>query len=226
MRTKKNVPLYEILAYIASLWIAAEVGYRVMPPLLGFSTSYNVDPLPNALYYLFWVLVSLSVFRPLFTHIRFDKKMWHYAAACLGFATLLVVSLKILSTQSLFTANPSPAIDFLVATPWYFLPKSVEILVQQTLIAALILALFRHYRDLRAVIVGYAIIFGGAHILFFAFGTTLNSYAFAMTIGSILSALIFPYVILRVPSGFVYSYMIHVTYYLVFALLTRTLLGG
>jgi len=113
--------------------------------------------------------------------------------------------------------------DLPLSTPWYFVPKFTELLFQQVLITALVLVLHAYYRSLNQVMLAYAVFFGGAHVLLFIASTTVpTAHATVMTIGSIFSALIFPRLILRVKSGFVYNFMIHFAFYVILALILHT----
>jgi hypothetical protein len=111
----------------------------------------------------------------------------------------------------------APYTDILFATPWYFLPKAVEILVQQLLIAVLVLELYHAFKTLKEVIVAYAVCFGGAHIALFFFNGSSTDYSIIMTVGALLTSLIFPRLILNVRGGFVYTFMIHFVFYILLA---------
>jgi len=103
------------------------------------------------------------------------------------------------------------------ATAWFFLPKATEILVQQVLVTALILGLYFRFHSLEKVMLWYATTFGVAHVsVFFLFGF-ITPYVSVVTVGAVLSALIFPYFILRVRGGFIYNYVIHFSFYIVLA---------
>lgn len=218
-------PLYQILGEIAALWAAAMVGYFIILPIFGISNSYNEAPVAIAVYFLFWLGVSMFTFSDLYRELLpVEKLLWVYGVACIAFgaaAWALLVLLTSLPDPTGFAM--SPYTDLLLATPWYFLPKGVDIFVQQTLIAALVLALAREFKSVRQVSIAYALCFGSVHILLFILSGAPTPYALVMTIGSLLSAAVFPYLILKVRGGFVYAYMIHFAFYLALALAVHAL---
>lgn len=218
-----HVPLYALLGDIAALWTITSVGYYFLLPVFGFSLSYNAAPVVISGYYIFWAVVSVMVFWNFFEDwIEFEHRVWIYAALSLGFAGAVWGGLYTLAhLPAVYNTSFRAAADILTATPWYFLPKAVEILVQQVLVAALVLALWAHFRSFHEVRLGYAIIFGGAHVALFMLNSAPTAYAALMTIGAICSTFIFPYLILRVKSGFIYAYMIHFMFYVTLALALR-----
>ena len=99
-----------------------------------------------------------------------------------------------------------------VATPSYFLPKSIEILFQQLLVVALVLALTAQRYSIRRISIYCALAFGAAHILL-AFGGVPIGYVIRFMLSAMVFGFVFPYLLLRVRNGLAYSYMIHWTYY-------------
>jgi hypothetical protein len=112
-----------------------------------------------------------------------------------------------------------------LATPWYFLPKSVEILFQQLLVVALVLAFSAENYSLRKISLYSAALFGGAHILL-AFGDVPWGYVARFATLAAIFGLAFPYLILRVPNGFAYSYVTHWGYYALTVVVARMLGPG
>lgn len=102
--------------------------------------------------------------------------------------------------------------DVVGATPWYFLPKSIDILFQQLLIVALVLALSVQQFSLRKISLYCAILFGTMHV-FLAFGGVPAGYVVRFMVSAGVFGLMFPYFILRVRNGLAYSYMVHWLYY-------------
>jgi hypothetical protein len=219
-----HAPLHKVLGEIAAFWVLANVGYYVILPMLGYQLSYNSAPIVIAAYFLLWALISTAYFWELFkNHFTAKYKIWTYSILSLGSAALIWGLLYLFSSLPIpHGPNLAPYTDILFATPWYFLPKSTEILVQQILISVLLLEFSLRFNSLKETIIGYAICFGGAHVLLFYIGNAPIPYAIIMIAGSLLSALIFPYLILRVRGGFVYSYMIHLIFYILLAILLHT----
>jgi hypothetical protein len=118
-----------------------------------------------------------------------------------------------------WTAN-FEAPDLALATEWYFLPKSMDILFQQLLIAALVLALAGRNITLARISVVSAALFGASHLLL-AFGGVPFGYVVRFVVAATLFGLLFPYLILRVPNGLGYSYVVHWAYYAVTVAMVR-----
>jgi len=223
MVDEAHPPLYKTLGEIAALWIAADAGYWIVLPLFDIGISYNESPVVIALYYAFWLFVGIVAFRDSLLRRIHTTQLWSYAVLSLGLSGAALIALYILSRVPVPVGTPlAPYTDILFASPWYFLPKAMEILVQQTLVAALVFALAAHYRSIRAVSAAYALLFGGAHVIIFSLSGTPTPYAVTMTVGSLASAALFPFLMLRAKNGFVYAYAIHVAFYIVLALALHT----
>lgn len=217
-------PLPAILGKVTALWAAANVGYFVLFPVFGYDASYNTAPVVLAWYFLFWALISTWVFWDLFrAHFRTSSLVWWWGVLSVLSAGALLGLLYLFSLLPLLQGPAfAPYTDLLLATPWYFLPKAFEILVQQVLIAALVLGLQAHFKSLTQVSFSYALLFGGGHIALFLLSSAPTLHAAAMTLAALLSALIFPYLLLRVRGGFIYSYVLHFVFYLALASMLHT----
>ncbi len=214
-------PLHMIFGEMAGLWLFANLGYFLIFPALGLGLSYNTSPIVIAVYFLSWAGITLFYFWDLFAlWLPVRNQIWLYVVLSLGFGALVWGLLYVFSfLPALNGFHLTPSTDILFANPWYFLPKSAEVLMQQLLITVLVLVLSFRLHSLKKVIVGFALCFGGAHLLLFSIPDTVTAYALIMTIGSFLSALVFPYLIVRVRGGFVYSYAIHLLFYIFLAML-------
>lgn len=215
-----TLPLYTILGKVTALWAVANVGYFLFAPVFGYDASYNASPIQMAVYFLFWVGVSVWVFWDLFRP-RFARTslLWAYGGLCLLAAALVW---GLVYTFSFLPALQGPVLapytDLLLATPWYFLPKAAELLMQQVLIAALVWGLWHHFHSLPRVVLSYSVLFGGGHVMLFLLSSAPTPHATAMTLAALISALVFPYLLLRVRGGFIYSYLIHFVFYIALAL--------
>ncbi|MCX6820175.1 MAG: hypothetical protein NT019_02780 [Candidatus Adlerbacteria bacterium] len=212
--------LYQKLGEIIALWASCIFGYYTILPLFGLQLSYNSSPIAIAVYFLLWSALATVYFWDVFARwLRIDRRIWVYSATSLLFAGLIWILLY------LFTFLPAvngllaaPYTDILFATPWYFLPKAAEILLQQLLIAVLVLELSFRLRSLKQVVLGYAVCFGLIHVFLFLFTGAPVLYATIMTSAALLSASVFPYLILRVRGGFVYAYVIQLVFYILLAM--------
>ena len=216
-------PWYIIFGELTGLWMLANAGHVIIFPALGLGLSYNAEPISIAGYFLVWAGVTLFYYWDLFA-VWFPtaNHIWKYVGlslACAGLVWGLLYAFSFLPI--LRGLQMAPSTDILFANPWYFLPKSAEVLMQQLLIVVLVLELHFRLHSLRNVVIGYAICFGGAHVLFFLINGAPTAYAAIMTVGALASALVFPYLILRVRGGLVYSYTIHLLFYIFQAMLLR-----
>lgn len=194
---EKKIPLVWTIMQISSIWLAAEVGYYIVLPGFGFPTSYYNNPIGIAVYYIFWIIVSLITFWHAFEGWRpVQNRINAYTFLLLSFAGFVW-----------FAAYAVPE-----SSGWYFLPKSIDILLQQLLIAALVRAFSAQNFSIRAVTIWCVVLFGSAHLLLFFWGLPLG-YIIEFTAAAIAFALIFPHLMLNVPNGFAYSYTLHWIFY-------------
>ena len=225
--------LIATLAQIATIWIAADVGYYYLLPALGVRPSYNDGAVAVTLYYVFWTGITVITFWPLYASWQqfgrwstFENRLISYLIWSLAFVGCLLFAAYVLpllpSIHWKESWNPP---DVVLATPWYFLPKSIDILFQQLLIVALVLALAAQGYGVRKISVYCAILFGAAHALL-AFGGVPIGYVIRFMLSAVLFGFMFPYLILRVRNGLAYSYVIHWIYYAVSVMLPHIFMPG
>jgi hypothetical protein len=210
------------LAMIASIWVVSDLGYYFLLPLLGVKASYNVGSVAITLYYIFWIGIAIITFWDFYSRwTKFDNRIASYAIWSIAFGGCTLFAAYLLPlfppTHWLQPWNPP---DVAVATEWYFLPKSVEILFQQLLIVALVLSLSARGYEIRKISLYCAALFGGTHLLL-AFGGVPLGYVVRFMVFAALFGLIFPYLILRLPNGLGYSYMLHWLYYAITVVMPR-----
>lgn len=221
------------VAQVAAIWIVSDAGYYFVLPLFGVQANYNAGSLPVTLYYAFWVGIAVITFWPVYASWSryahwntFDNRLtslivWSLAfTSCIMFAAYVLPLLPSIHWKESW--NPP---EMVVATPWYFLPKSIDILFQQLLIVALVLALAAQHYGIRRISVYCAIVFGAAHALL-AFGGVPVGYVIRFMISAAAFGFLFPYLILRVRNGLAYSYVIHWLYYAASVVLPHIFLSG
>lgn len=226
--SSKNQPtLIGTIGRAASIWLTCLFGfYLFLPTILG-TVSYSTNPYSISIYYLFWLTLALYSFWPLYrgwSAFAGDK----YGYGLLGFGSLAVILyLTYIFPQfepihwSKFWPQPS---EILYATPAYFLPKSLDILLQQLLLAAIVLSFDEHGFKFKTIRLWCMGLFGLSHILLI-FGDNSWSYIITFTFFALGASYLFPYLLLRVKNGLLYSYFLHWTFYAVIIVLLRTLLG-
>jgi hypothetical protein len=206
------------LAQIAAIWVVSDLGYYFLLPSLGVQPSYNAGSIAITLYYVFWVGFVVITFWPLYATWTtdwnaFENRLASYIVWFAAFAgcTLFAAYVLPLLPPTKWTQPWSPP-ELRSATPWYFLPKSVDILFQQLLVLALVLTLSARRYSIRRISVYCAILFGGMHLLL-AFGSVPWGYVIRFMVAASAFGFVFPNLILRVPNGLAYSYIVHWLYY-------------
>lgn len=209
------------LAQIAGIWVLSDIGFYVLLPALDLSTSYNTGAMAVGLYYAFWVGIAVITFWPLYadwarqsTWTTFENRLASYAVWSLSFAGFVLFAayaLPLLPPPAAWIRQWDPP-ELRVATSWYFLPKSVDILFQQLLIVALVVALSTRSNNILRISACCAGGFGAAHALL-ALGGMPAGYVIRFMVAATAFGFAFPYLILRVPNGLAYSYIVHWLYY-------------
>ena len=222
MKDAKAAPFVGQLGKFAALWLVSDAGYYTLLPALGIEASYNASPVGVALYYGIWVAIAAVSFRSLY-------RDWSRYAAWppleTRIASLIVWSVALIGPL-LFVVFVLPALppiewsqswnppELRVAGAWYFLPKAVEIVFQQLLIVALVLALAAQRCTIATTMIFSAAVFGGAHVLL-VFADVPLGYVVRFMIAAAVFGFLFPYFILRLRDGLAYSYLTHWLYYAV-----------
>ena len=221
------------LAQIAAIWVVSDIGYYFLLPALGQNPNYNDGPIATSLYFVFWVGFAAIIFWPTYASwpryarwATFENRLTSIVVWSLAFAVSVLFAAYVLPALPPFNLreglNPP---ELPLATPWYFLPKSIEILFQQLLVVALVLTMSAEKYSLRKISIYCAVLFGGTHILL-AFGGVPWGYVIRFATLAAIFGLAFPYLILRVPNGFAYSYLTHWGYYATSVIIARTLGPG
>jgi hypothetical protein len=228
----QNAQLLQRVAQIAAIWTVSDAGYYFLLPVLGVQPNYNSGSVAVTLYYVFWIGIAVITFWPLYATwpqygrwATFQNPLASYVVWSLAFAGCLLFAAYVLpllpSVNWRESWNP-PEVVF--ATPWYFLPKSIDILFQQLLVVALVLALAAQLYSLRKISIYCALAFGAAHALL-AFGGVPIGYVIRFMIAAAIFGFVFPFLILRVSNGLAYSYIVHWLYYAVSVMLPHIFLS-
>jgi hypothetical protein len=221
------------LAQIAVVWTISDIGYYFLLPALGVQPNYNHGPVAITLYYAFWVGIAVITFWPLYgtwslygRWTTFQNRLASYVVWSLSFAGCLLFAAYVLpNLPSIHWKESWAPPEMVVATPWYFLPKSIDILFQQLLVVAFVLALAAQQYSIRRISIYCAIAFGMVHALL-AFGGVPLGYVIRFMISAAAFGLVFPYLILRVPNGLAYSYIVHWLYYAISVVLPHIFLSS
>ncbi|HET7681484.1 MAG TPA: hypothetical protein VFK79_15275 [Xanthobacteraceae bacterium] len=208
---------------IAAAWISSDLGYYLLLPAVGIRPGYNIAPLTIGLYYAAWIAIAIVAFWPLYRSWKpFPDRMRAYVFLLASVAAVAAFAIFALPRlPSIVWTESWDAPELMLANEWYFLPKSVEILFQQLLIAALVLALAANNYPIPKIAIVCAILFGTTHLLL-GFGGLPFGYVARFAAAAAAFGLLFPHLILRVPNGFAYSYALHWLYYIVTIVMAHT----
>ncbi len=212
------------LVLIGGVWILADAGYRFALPALGLRAAYTAEPVAIALYYAAWVAVALAVFWPLYRPwpTYENPVVTHIVLVGLLGGILLFAVYGLPALPRIVWTEPWEAPELMRVTAWYFVPKAAEILFQQLLIAALVLAFAGEGYALRAISFICAALFGGMHVML-ALGGMPVGYVVRFMLAAAAFGLIFPVLLLRTTNGLAWSYSLHWLYYLVTIVMAHTL---
>jgi hypothetical protein len=208
------------LAQVGGLWVSADLGFYFLLPVLDVQPSYNDSPVAITLYYTFWLGFAVIVFWPVYAtwpdHARwstFSNRLTSAVVWSISFVGCILFAGYVLPLLPPTNwTEPWDPPEVRLATSWYFLPKSIEILFQQLLVIALVLALAKNDLPLGKISIYCAIVFGAAHVLL-ALGGAPPGYVIRFSLAAALFGLVFPYLILRVSNGLAYAYVVHWLYY-------------
>ena len=223
-RVRRSASLLRTLALVAVLWVASDLGYYLLLPVFGLRLGYSSQPLALALYYALWVGIAIWVFGPLYrTWTPYENRLRTNALLLASFGGVVLFAVYALpALPPIVWTEIWDAPELMIATQWYFAPKSIEILFQQLLIAALVLSFAAERISVRTIAICCALLFGGAHLLL-GFGGLPFGYVTRFVAAASAFGLLFPYLILQLRNGFVYSYALHWLYYLVTIVTAHTL---
>jgi hypothetical protein len=217
---RQTADLAWTLALVAVLWLASDAGYFYLLPTLGLKGSYSASSIPIAVYYAVWVVIAVAIFWRVYRiwWTAYENRLSSYVLFSLTFAALtLFPGYALPLLPPINWAEPWTPPEIVFATPWYFLPKSVEILFQQLLVLAMVVAFSGRQLALSTISVSCALLFGAIHILVALEDVPLG-YAVRLVVVGSAFGLVFPYLILRMRNGLAYAYIAHWSYYAITAL--------
>ena len=203
-----------VIGLITAIWSLSSVGYFVLVDLLEKPGGYNEGPRLFSLYYAAWCILAVVVFHPgLSTWGKLTFPAEDRTAIVLMIAVCALFAFGILPFLPSAVIPPDISVsEIIVAEPWYFLPKSIEIYLQQILMAALVVSLAAQKLKPRQIAVVTAVVFGGFHLTLVLNGAH-PFYVLRYTVGATLFGAVTPYLMLKMRNGFVYSFLLHWGWY-------------
>ena len=193
--------------------------------LYGFMLRRQIDYIKRfpitCVYFLILSILVTILFEDTLARVATDFDLTPLVV--LGLAYILTIGVYYLAhtrlrkPERLISANPYEF--FLTLDYRYLTSKSIELLFQQIMIVVLILTVHAATTSLVSLIVIYGVIFASAHLAIYPLiGTTGRIFKLVYFFAAVTSAIVFPLLTLRVSYGFVYSYIIHSSFYTLFAL--------
>ncbi|MFA7309371.1 MAG: hypothetical protein WC050_00515 [Candidatus Paceibacterota bacterium] len=211
-----------VLMEAGALYAAYLLFWGIFETISGIPLGYTTHPIFVTLYALAWIGISLFNFQnelddwhPVPDRVRARVTLVLLFAVLGVFYTYVLPALPVVGAAVWWSSLPTLGGD-----PIFIIPKAFDIFFQQVLIIVSILALSRLFTDIRVVSLFYALGFGLAHLSLLLQGSALP-YAGILAIAALGSAVVFPYLILRVKNGVVYTYSLHWLFYVALALLLR-----
>ncbi|MDP5084365.1 MAG: hypothetical protein NWQ23_03015 [Yoonia sp.] len=215
------------LALVGVIWSVSSWGYYALVNAMALDSGYDDAPLIFASYYLVWTGIVLLAFRPVFGGQLSRPVLSGHAIALapilIAYGVFVAVALPLLPDVSVFRAPPNPP-EFMFASAWYYMPKSVEILFQQVLVAAMVLRAHRARMPLWAISILMAVLFGGFHLTLALEGFS-PLYVARFTVAASMFGLVIPWLYLRTSHGFRWAYGLHWGFYALDATVTHLVLA-
>jgi hypothetical protein len=224
---KSYLYLIYVVLKIALIWGGATAFYYEIFPRLGINLSYNSSPVLIAFYYFIISLITILSFKNTYSKwAHLNGRLWFYGVQGVVVCVTFLLSWYFISfLPNTHGLKMGTNLDLVLATPWYFLPKVFEILVQQLLIVAFVIEFNEKLRSLKKIVIAYIVCFVGAHVILYIFNKAPKPYTLIMVISAFLSAFVLPYLLLKTRRGFIYTYILHFLFYIALAFLIHDLPG-
>ena len=198
------------------LWflIIQSIGWGGFSFLRSHGINYIDNYLITTIYFINLNLLCIYLFRDIFKE-KLSKPSKLQIALFLIFFIILGFVYYICGNSSNLPnlLKKFPEISLINFNFRYILTKSFEILFQQITIIFLILLMHKNKVSLKNMTIFFATIFPLTHLVNYFFTTTL--FALIFQVASIIGGLTFPYLIIKIKNGFLYTYLLHWTFYLV-----------
>jgi len=208
---------------LALIWLA---GWGVSFGLIRKRVTYLTHPLVTSGVFLLFSLLVMILFRPWLEPLA--SAVAAPSVSVLVVAVLLTITVYAVAPRLL--ARPDALIArhpeefYLTMRYRYLVPKSFEILFQQLIIVLLTLRLAATGLPLTGVVLAFLGCFALLHLPMLLL--VKRRVGIAYNLASLTLAAVFPVLILRVPSGVVYSYTAHWFFYTLAALAAWMYAGG
>lgn len=167
----------------------------------------------SSVYFLFWSTVLFLVFEPWLAGLVSDFNVVPIIVLALLFLiswfTYYLLKHKLKPPKKLIKRYPKER--FLTLSYRYLFSKSFDILFQQMAVVIAIIMLSKAGISFTTLTIGFALVFGFLHARIVQ---KEGNIGWIYVIASTFAGLIFPFIILNIDYGFVYTYILHWMYYL------------
>ncbi|PIY79974.1 MAG: hypothetical protein COY80_05355 [Candidatus Pacebacteria bacterium CG_4_10_14_0_8_um_filter_42_14] len=199
---------------IILLWLAAEAFIWI--PYRNFISYDKV--LVAVVYFLIYSSITIFLFKDVFKKLITDTKANKYLliVGSLIFHGLVYWFCNTYLSAPLELMKNSPA-SYTLVNNYFLFGKPFDILLQQLMLVVLVKKLEEENISLKNIALVVTVIFGIAHLE--ALRRMELVYALILTSAATLMALIIPRLILKIKDGFIHSFMIHLAFVDVAALL-------
>jgi len=211
------------LGTLALIWLA---GWGVSFGLIRKGVTYLTHPLLTSCSFLLFSLLVMMLFRPWLEPLARTVT----APSVIVLLAAIVVTVAVYAVAPRLFGRPDGLIarhpeEFYLHMQYrYLVPKSFEILFQQLIIVVLTLRLAATGLPLTGVVLTFLGCFALLHLPMLLL--VRRRVGIAYNLASLTLAAVFPLLILRVPSGVVYSYATHWSFYTLTALAVWMYAGG
>jgi hypothetical protein len=204
----KKVSVKNKIFQIVFLWLIAFLGIQLFFVKI-ITMEHEVIAIA---YYALIISILLILYKNIFRSVTekvLKKQLFLVGSFLVLHSLIYYICVYFLGEPlQLFGGND---VSFLHADHYFLLAKPVEIFLQQVLLVLLIGMLYEKELGLQKIITLVVIFFGTIHIFLmqkmtFFFG--MYFFVFA-----IIASIVFPYLILRVKRGYVYSFILHLCFY-------------
>ncbi len=206
----ENLGVYALSILV--IWgLAVSVGREVFDQL-GIAHSYVAHPVAHTVFYLLISGLLVVLYYEKARRIWMRLCPWEYVVNLVPFYILLALFLAWIAHYGPHSlALVYPEVQFLQVGFSYIFPKTGEILFQQIVISLIVMALATRIHSRLTVSLLFAGIFTLAHLPLVLFLET--PFVAVLAGGGFVAGLVFPYLILTMRCGIVYTFMLHWLFY-------------
>ncbi len=200
---------YQIIIWIF-LWFVGWGGWYLLPKN---KRDYINNYIIVSIYFCFISFILIYIFRNILDNLTKNLSFFPIIILLVFF----LFNFLIFFLTNKYLRKPIEFIDkystvhFLKMDYRYLLSKSFEIFFQQVLIITLVFILYYQNFSLTWITIIFMIMFGFAHIPRLKIGRDI--FGLIIFVASIISSFLFPYLVLNLRYGYIYTFILHWLFY-------------